>query len=247
LISISFDQPPAMRGQVIMVPVLEASGAQGVGRFGWKDQHASLVSMVADDLLNNIGITSPIQPTENTSNGQSVSGFDGKSDPEVGMTVVDALATFIRSTKAPPRDAALAATPDAIAGEQLFASVGCATCHVSTIVTAPAGTMINGGTFQVPPALGNKTIHPFSDFLLHDVGAGDGIVENGGQTTRNKVRTAPLWGVRTRTRLMHDGSTRTLDDAIAFRHFGEAISAKNNYQALTPEEKNQLITFLRSL
>ena len=60
-------------------------------------------------------------------------------------------------------------------------------------------------------ALGNKIIHPFSDFLLHDIGTGDGIVQNGGQGTRNMVRTPPLWGVRTRPMLMHDGQSFTFD------------------------------------
>jgi len=69
---------------------------------------------------------------------------------------------------------------------------GCAICHVRTITTAAVGTVINGGMLTVPAALGNKTIHPFSDFLLHHVGTGDGIVQNGGRTTRNKLRTSAL-------------------------------------------------------
>ena len=63
-----------------------------------------------------------------------------------------------------------------------------------SITTAAPGTLINGGTFAVPAALGNKIIHPFSDFLLHDIGTGDGIVQNGGPSTANKLRTPPLWG-----------------------------------------------------
>ena len=66
----------------------------------------------------------------------------------------------------------------------------------------------------MPSALGDKIIHPFSDFLLHDVGTGDGIVQNGGPLTRNKLRTAPLWGLRTRTRLMHDGVSLTLSGSM---------------------------------
>jgi len=81
--------------------------------------------------------------------------------------------------------------------------------------------MINGGTLAVPDALGNKIIHPFGDFLLHDVVPGDGIVQNGGQETAVKLRTAPLWGLRTRNRLMHDGNSLTLENAIE-RHNGEA-------------------------
>src|SRR5207302_6407914 len=113
-------------------------------------------------------------------------------------------AAFLRSTKAPPRAATLAATAAAMAGATLFNQVGCTVCHVASITTAPAGTSINGGAFFVPEPLGNKIIHPFSDFLLHDIGTGDGIVQNGGQATANKLRTMPLWGVRTHARHMHD-------------------------------------------
>ena len=98
----------------------------------------------------------------------------------------------------------------------------------------------------MPASLGNRIIHPFSDFLLHNVGTGDGVVQNGGQSTRNKVRTPPLWGLRTRDRLMHDGATLTRNEAI-LRHAGEATSVINSYRALTNLEKIQLIVFLDSL
>jgi CxxC motif-containing protein (DUF1111 family) len=246
LLAISNNQPESMRGLVIMVPVLEADGALRVGRFGSKDQHASLVSFAADEYLNKIGITSALRPTENTSNGISVSRFDTVADPELSMKDLRANATFIRSTKVPPRNEQLAMSSDALAGAQLFNSIGCATCHVPTITTAPAGTIINGGAFTVPPELGNKIIHPFSDFLLHDIGTGDGIVQNGGQPTRNRVRTMPLWGLRARDRLMHDGNARTFNDAI-MSHAGEATQVINTFQALSTDQKRQLLTFLKSL
>ena len=233
-------------GQVIQVPVLEAGNALRVGRFGWKNQHASLVSFSADAYLNEMGITSPLQPTENTSNGSSVATFDIVPDPEDDGEDIEIFARFMRATKAPPRDAALAATADAQAGESLFNQIGCAICHIPSITTAATGTVINGGDFVVPPALGDKVIHPYSDFLLHDVGTGDGIVQNGGQSTRNKVRTAPLWGLRTRTRLMHDGANVTRLDSI-LRHAGEATFVINNFRALTAVQRNRVIAFLNSL
>ena len=113
-------------------------------------------------------------------------------------------------------------------------------------MTSPEGTDINGGTFTVPAALGNKAFHPFSDFLLHDVGTGDGIVQNGGPKTRNRLRTAPLWGLRVRNRLMHDGESLTFDNAI-LRHRGEAGFVTSSYRALTAQEKKQLALFLQSL
>ena len=247
LLALANSQPASLRGTFIQVPVLEANGALRGGRFGWKNQHASLVSFAADAYLNEMGITSPLQPVENTSNGNSVAGFDVVPDPEdVNGDDVEAFAVFMRATKAPPRDDALAATADAVTGSQLFDSVGCATCHVRNINTAPPGTSINGGALTVHPALGNKRIHPFSDFLLHDVGTGDGIVQNGGQATRNQMRTPALWGMRSKGRLMHDGESLTRTDAI-LRHAGQATGVINNFRALSTTSKNRLITFLNSL
>jgi CxxC motif-containing protein (DUF1111 family) len=246
-------QPAGQVGTFIEVPVNEAGNAPRGGRFGWKNQHASLLSFSADAYLNEMGITSPLQPNENTRNGVDVSDFDEVADPEdpavAGApfgTDVTAFARFMRATKAPPRDAALAATADAITGSNLFNAIGCNICHVRNINTAAPGTIINGGAFTVPNALGNKTIHPFSDFLMHNVGTGDGIVQNGGQGTRNQMRTPPLWGMRSRDRLMHDGESLTRNEAI-LRHAGQATDIINNYNNLSTTQKNQLITFLNSL
>jgi CxxC motif-containing protein (DUF1111 family) len=78
------------------------------------------------------------------------------------------------------------------------------------------------------------------------VGTGDGIVQNGGQATANKMRTSPLWGLRTKSRLMHDLLSLTRNDAI-LSHGGEATGVINNYRALSTTQKNQLVTFLQSL
>ena len=235
-----------INGAAINVPILETRNGRRVGRFGWKCQHGSLVSFAADAYLNEMGITSPMQPTENSSNGKSVADYDGVADPEDDGDDIEAFADFMRATKAPPRDMDLANTADALVGAQLFQVTGCSICHVTTMTTMHAGTTINGGKFKIPDALGDKIFHPFGDFLLHDVGTGDGIVQNGGQSSRNKIRTAPLWGLRTRTRLMHDGESTTITDAI-LRHAGEASYVIDNYRALTNSQKNQLLTFLRSL
>jgi CxxC motif-containing protein (DUF1111 family) len=235
-----------IRGQVIQVPLLEAPNQTRAGRFGWKNQHASLVSFSADAYLNEMGITTPFLVNENTSNGRSVAAYDHVSDPEDDGADVEIFARFMRATKAPPRDAQLAATFAARAGAHIFEQIGCGVCHVSSIVTAPPGTRINGGAFLVPPALGGKVIHPFGDFLLHDIGTGDGIVQNGPPSTANKMRTAPLWGLRTRNRLMHDGLSLTTHDAI-MRHGGEAAAVREAYKDLNHDRTEQLLTFLRSL
>jgi CxxC motif-containing protein (DUF1111 family) len=248
-------------GQVVNVPVLEANDALRVGRFGWKNQHASLLSFSSDAYLNEMGITNRFNLVENTSLGMFV-GFGSGIDPvpdnqpcasspgvncgEDGEEDIDEFANFMRATRAPGRDTQLAATADAQAGASRFNAIGCNICHTPAITTAAGGTLINGGAFRVPAALGNRVIRPFSDFLMHDIGTGDGIVQNGGQSTRNKLRTRPLWGVRTNARHMHDGTGLTFNESI-LRHAGEAIGVINNYRNLSAVQQNQLITFLQSL
>jgi CxxC motif-containing protein (DUF1111 family) len=252
-------------GQVLEVPIVEAPGQMAVGRFGWKDQHASLLSFAGDAYLNEMGITNRLQPDEVTKLCNTVSepndtpGADGLSD-------IDHFARFIRATKAPARDSQLASSALAMKGNALFVKIGCATCHVETLTTAPAGTKIDGGTFTIPAALGSVTFHPYADFLMHDVGTGDGILqatrEHYGkkvfqmmsaylakqdfESSRNKIRTAPLWGVRLRPRLMHDGASLTFHDAIV-RHAGEAAHVTQQFEKLKPDDQEAIIQFLKSL
>jgi CxxC motif-containing protein (DUF1111 family) len=254
--TVQSQQGSSFRGTTILVPVLEAPGVTRIGRFGWKDQHASLLSFSSDAYLNEMGITNPLNPTENTSNGTDVTylntqnGVPAMQDPATQSDPfgadVGSFTRFMRSLKAPPRDTVLAATSDARAGATLFSQIGCNICHIPTLTTAPAGTSFNGGQFIVPAALGNMNIHPYSDFMLHDVGTGDNIIQNGGQVSLTKMRTAPLWGMRTRNRLMHDGESLLRNDAI-LNHFGQANPVINNYIYLSTTQKNQLITFLNSL
>ena len=254
-----------IHGQALRVPIIEAPGETRVGRFGWKDQHASLLSFSGDAYLNEMGITSRLFPDEVTNLCNTVAEPNDQPD-STGLDDVDRFARFVRATKAPARDTILAATPKARRGSTLFDRVGCATCHVRTLTTAPAGTVINGGKFTIPEALGGKTFHPFGDFLLHNVGSGDGIVmampEHYGRKvyqttwksfsldsvalTQNKVRTAPLWGVRLRPRLMHDGASLTFRDAVV-RHRGEATSVTAQFQRLSRRDQEAIIEFLKSL
>jgi CxxC motif-containing protein (DUF1111 family) len=249
LLALRDQQPRSMRGRALLVPVLEAGGKARIGRFGWKSQHASLVSFSGDAYLNEMGITSPLFPEENTSAGQDVgygTPWDPVEDPEDDGVDLIAFADFMRSTKAPPR---APITDDVREGARSFRDVGCAICHTPALVTAPAGTVINGGEFEVPPALGSKRFRPYSDFLLHDIGTGDGIPVLPGAEyagTASQIRTAPLWGLRTRNRLMHDGLSFTKQEAIA-RHAGQAAGVTARYDALTTAQKQQVLAFLDSL
>ena len=252
-------------GQTLYVPILEAPGQTGIGRFGWKDQHASLLSFSADAYLNEMGITNRLQPDEVTNLCNTASEPNDTPGPD-GLADIDHFARFMRASETPGRDSHIAQTPKARFGAELFDKVGCDICHIQTFTTAPAGTKINGGTFTIPSALGEKQFHPYGDFLLHNVGTGDGIVvamlehygKNMYQTTwnnlsipefnntANKIRTAPLWGVRLHSRLMHDGASVTLLDAI-LRHGGEAAHVTEKFRKLKPAEKETLLEFLRSL
>jgi CxxC motif-containing protein (DUF1111 family) len=269
LIDLSHDQCKASHGkicgQVLYVPIVEAPGHTGVGRFGWKDQHASLLSFSGDAYLNEMGITNRLFPDEVTKLCNTASEPNDQPGPD-GLADVDRFARFMRATKAPAQDMQLAGTPLAKRGSDLFDKIGCAICHVRRLTTAPAGTKINGGTFTIPDALARKTLSPFGDFLLHDVGTGDGIVmameEHYGRNmyqiqwknlslesfanTQNKIRTPPLWGVRLRPQLMHDGQSVTFRDAI-LRHLGEAEEVTERFRYLKRNDQEALIEFLKSL
>src|SRR6266581_1378736 len=223
-------------GQVLYVPIVEAPGQTRVGRFGWKNQQASLLSFAADAYLNEMGITSRLQPDEVTNLCNTVAEPNDKTGPD-GLSDIDHFARFMRATETPARDAQIAQTPKARLGAELFDKVGCDTCHVQTLTTAPAGTNLNGGTFQSMTEHYGKKMYQITWKNLS-------ISEF--NNTANKIRTAPLWGVRMHSRLMHDGASVTLLDAI-LRHRGEAEHVTQKFEKLKPAEKEALLEFLRSL
>lgn len=244
-----------IRGLVLEVDVLEAPGKRAVGRFGWAGQHASLLSFSADAYKNEMGITSKLQPNDNTFFGTPVD--DMVPDPEdAGGEFgedVELFAAFMRALSAPPRNlpADGAARQVVDEGEKIFAAIGCGVCHRSEIVTAIAGSPTNGGALTVAKALGGKTIHPFGDFLLHDVGTGSAILREGMPAeTADKVRTAALWGLGTRLShsepLLHNGSATTLGEAIT-RHAKSAATETAKFLALPEAERGKVLRFLQSL
>jgi CxxC motif-containing protein (DUF1111 family) len=302
-------------GQAIKVLVPESEGADRIGRFGWKDQHASLLAFAGDAYLNEMGITNRLQKTEVTTicnppvtttvpntDPTKITEPNSLPDPtDNNLEDIDRFASFMRSVKAPARDQTAAVTPEVTHGAQLFAKIGCASCHVETIVTGKSPAAPGGPGLHLD-TLANRTIHPYSDFLLHDVGTGDGIpialVEHFGRErvekrmreleasrateakqhhdgktedecgetyqtavlegekhpdlvrdtlcARNKLRTAPLWGVRVRSRLMHDGASVELGDAVR-RHKGEAEGVTERFSQLSLADRKALLAFLQSL
>jgi CxxC motif-containing protein (DUF1111 family) len=241
-----------IQGLVREVPILEAPGQTAVGRFGWAAQHASLLSFSADAYRNEMGITSPLQPDDHTLLGNPVD--DGVADPEdTGGAFgedVELFADFMRALSAPPR---LASEDDREirSGLRVFESIGCDTCHVPELRTAGTGTLLHGGTFRVPRALGRKRFHPYADFLLHDIGTGPDILREGlPAEARHRVRTAALWGLGTRVAndeaLLHDGSAQTIVDAI-MRHGNSAAREAEAFEGLAEEDRANLLLFLESL
>lgn len=218
-------------------------GPLRAGRFGWKAQLADVRDFSADATLNEMGLTNAILGEENMPNGDPalLAMCDTVADPEdvpdsFGFTFVDRVTDFQRFLAGPPQ------TPrSGMAGEAVFNNIGCADCHVSSYTT---------GSSPVA-ALANKEIQPYSDFLLHDMGIlGDGIVQ--GDALETEMRTPPLWGVRWRDALLHDGrvaagtfESRMLGSIL--EHSGEAQASKDAFNLLSATEQNQLYAFLNSL
>jgi CxxC motif-containing protein (DUF1111 family) len=219
-------------GRVNLVDNVRA-GTKTVGKFGWKSQVPSLFQFAGDAYLNEMGITSADFPNESCPQGNcaelTFNPAPGINDDGSGVA---ALAQFMALLAPPPRGAQ---TRDANDGEAVFERVGCEACHVSTLRTG--SSPIN--------ALDRRTYHPYSDFLLHDMGALGDRLEMG-DAKGPEMRTAPLWGLRFVSAYLHDGRATTLDQAI-LAHDGQARAARDRFAALSPSDKAKLSAFLRSL
>ncbi len=208
------------------------TGLTELGRFGWKAQVATLHQFAGDAYLNEMGVTNPSFPHENLPQGQPIpTGCDTVADPEDDGSGVTAFTNFMRFLAPAPRRPV---TDQVQQGEQVFSEIGCASCHVPTMRTG----------LNSVAALSNKPVNLFSDLLLHDIGTGDGIAQ--GQATGSEFRTAPLWGLSRRDRFMHDGRSKSTEDAI-LRHGGEARNAVNGFGGLSPSDHDALLAFLGSL
>jgi CxxC motif-containing protein (DUF1111 family) len=245
LLALAQNPPPGVSGIAHMVPAFEdpPMSPLRVGRFGWKAQVATVLTFSADASLNELGLTNRFLTVENAPNGNLVllQACDQVPDPEdgpdsQGFHRIDRMTDFQRFLAPPPQ------TPrSGMQGEAVFAQIGCAACHVPSHTTGPAPEA----------ALAFRTIRPYSDFLLHDMGSlGDGIVQ--GQGTETEMRTPPLWGLRLRDTFLHDGRSAgggfaaNVHHAI-LQHDGEGAAARSAYLALGAADKAALIRFLDSL
>ena len=232
---------------VVATPLGKRSDVRILGRFGWKAQHSSVVDATADALRNELGIPNRLFPLESG----DMAPKQSSAHQDLVHDELDSLVEFIRNSDPVAPDPERESAEWSQAGSKIFDQIGCSVCHVRTLKTAPPGTTMPGTNLVVSAKLGNKDIHPYSDYLLHDVGTGDGIVqsvraEDYAAGSADKFRTAPLWGVRFRSWLMHDGKSVTYHQAI-MRHGGEASDVVQSYVRLTPIQKEQLRLFLNSL
>ncbi len=243
---------PAVSGRAHMVVPLEApTGPARVGRFGWKSQLATVLSFSGDATLMEIGITNRLVPQEQAPNGNTalLAAWDNVPDPEdgpdpQGLHFIDRVTDFQRYLAPPPQ------TPrSGMTGEQLFVSVGCADCHVQSFTTSSDPAL--------EPALRGRAIRPYSDFLLHDMGLNSDFIGQG-LAELQEMRTPPLWGVRTRDPMWHDGRVAggTFEDrirgaggAVALHDaFGsEGAASAQAFFALALADQQRIVAFLDSL
>ncbi len=224
---------PAAAGRAALV-IDATSGQQAVGKFGWKAAFSTLLQFNGDAALNEMGVTSPQFPAEVCPAGDcSALAFNPRPDlNDPGGQDVERFTDFVRLLGPPP---APLLAGDAVRGQEVFASMGCAVCHLPLLVTGPASN----------PALDRVAYHPYSDFLLHDMGSlGDGIAQ--GDAQPRELRTQPLWGLSAQALLLHDGRTASASDAIA-AHDGQGASARSGFEALGPSDRAALLAFLAAL
>ena len=221
------------------VIVDKATGQRRVGRFGWKAQIATLLTFSGDAYTNEMGITNDVFPDE-PRGGISEARMrecdrlkdpEDRVDPRTGKRAIDNFEAFMKFLGPPPRGPI---TDEVRIGEQVFAAVGCTSCHVPTLTTGA----------NASASLNRKTLAAFSDFLLHELGTGDGIEQ--GASEQDEIRTPALWGLRLRRPLLHDGSAATAAEAIR-RHGGEASGVIERYNRATEPMRRALLAFLDSL
>ncbi len=224
---------PSIAGTPSVVSDPSTGRTNALGKFGWKAQVPSLFVFSGDAYLNEMGITNPLFPNENCPQGNCAALADNPvptlNDDGTGVALFNDFMTLLGPPPRGPRNF-FTEYGNIVAGV-----IGCLDCHVQTLRTGP----------NAVPALDEVTYHPFSDFLLHDMGSlGDGITQN--RATGGLMRTQPLWGLRTQTRLLHDGRATTIRDAI-LAHDGQGAAARHAFENLGAFDRAAILAFLNSL
>lgn len=219
-----------------------ANNKTRIGRFGWKANQPSLLQQTVGALLGDMGITSYLFPNQNCTGIQTgCQGADNGGNPEIEDKDLQKVVLYITNLAVPARRNFDDKT--VLQGKQLFMQVGCASCHIPKLVT---------GTHPRFANLSNQTIRPYTDLLLHDMGPALADNRPDYKATGSEWRTPPLWGiglvntVNNHTRFLHDGRARNIEEAVLW-HGGEAEKSRNNYKALTKNERQAIIQFLNSL
>ncbi|HEX2749884.1 MAG TPA: di-heme oxidoredictase family protein [Verrucomicrobiales bacterium] len=219
------------------------SGRKRAGRFGWKASVPSLRVQAAEAFAGDIGITTNEHPQENYTAAQAPklgSQPDG-GKPEADALIMDRMESYLRGLGVParrnPSDAAVQQ------GESVFRSLNCTACHVPELRT--------GGDYPMTE-LRDQTIRPYTDLLIHDMGADLADHRPDGEAGGTEWRTPPLWGlglnatVNGNTFYLHDGRARTITEAILW-HGGEASKSRDAFKRTAKESRAAVITFLESL
>ena len=230
-------------------------GKTMLGVSGNKAQHADLT--VELGFSSDMGVTNSRYPEEICRGQAQVNqgSMMGLSYDQLDISTADMedVDLYMQSLGVPARRNIN--DPQVILGEQKFYEAKCHLCHVTTLHTQAGGSTLLNGTRL--PWLGGQTIHPYSDFLLHDMGSeimGVGLNDNyvSGLARGNEWRTTPLWGiglqekVNGHTYFLHDGRARNLTEAIMW-HGGEGEASKNLFKQMSKEEREAVIAFLNSL
>ena len=204
-----------------------------IGRFGKKAAAYDLNQQTAQAYNEDIGVSSSYEAYD-TQSGLQI-------DPEITDQTLQDVVFYLKTLKAPV--ARNKNDDEILLGRKIFTDAGCANCHRPEMKTGPSSIA----------ALSNKTFHPYSDLLLHDMGPGldDGYTEGSAKTS--EWRTPPLWGLGLSKFsqggeyfLLHDGRARSIEEAILM-HCGEGSVSRENFQSLTDADKAKLIKFLESL
>jgi CxxC motif-containing protein (DUF1111 family) len=209
-----------------------------VGRFGRKSAVATLFEFNTGAFPQEMGVTTPFSPTEETISGTPIPPeTDPAPDPEISTNDIEKVTAFTRYLAPPPRQIFKDRSDRYLAerGRKLFTELECAACHIPKMRTGPS--TVKG--------LDRKYVALYSDLLVHDMGTNlADICLN--LADPPEFRTEMLMGLRFRDKFLHDGSAKTVQEAIE-RHGGEAQRSRDRYNDLNDKEKKALLKFLNSI